>query len=96
VVHFLTARQTVQFCSAVYKHPSKMVTIEPVIDFDIDVMLDWMKNIKPLMIWLGYDSRNNNLPEPSLEKFKELFWALSKEKFIIILKNTRSLQQRIS
>ena len=70
-------------------HPLKMVTIEPVVDFNLDTMLEWMKKIKPCMIWLGYDSGRNGLPEPELEKVKELHWELSKEGFIVILKITR-------
>jgi len=69
------------------EHPLKMVTIEPVIDFDTDVMLKWVKDINPCMIWLGYDSGNNHLPEPALEKVKNLHWELSRAGFVIILKN---------
>jgi protein gp37 len=70
-------------------HPLKMVTIEPVIDFDVDVMLKWMKDINPCMIWLGYDSGKNNLPEPELEKVKELHWELNRAGFVVLLKNIR-------
>lgn len=72
------------------KHPLKMVTIEPVMDFDLDVIVEWMKNIKPCMIWLGYDSKKCHLPEPELEKLKELHWELSKAGFVVILKNVRN------
>ena len=41
------------------KHPIKMVTIEPVIDFDIDIMIQWIDQINPSMVWLGYDSGNH-------------------------------------
>ena len=70
-------------------HPLKMVTIEPVIDFDVNVMLKWMKDINPCMIWLGYDSQRNHLPEPDLKKVKELHWELSKAGFVVILKTVR-------
>lgn len=75
------------------KHPLKMVTIEPVIDFDTDVMLRWMKDINPCMIWLGYDSGNNHLPEPALEKVKQLYWELSKAGFVVMLKTVREARQ---
>ena len=68
------------------KHPLKMVTIEPVLDFDLVTMASWMENINPCMIWLGYNSRKNNLPEPELEKVKELYWELGKQGFTVILK----------
>lgn len=72
------------------KHPLKMVTIEPVIDFDLDVLLEWMVAIKPCMIWLGYDSKRNSLPEPNLEKVKELHWELSRAGFVVVLKTVRN------
>jgi len=71
------------------KHPVKMVTMEPVIDFDLDVMVKWIEDINPCMVWLGYDSKNNHLPEPKLEKVKNLYWELGKRGFTVILKTIR-------
>jgi len=70
-------------------HLLKMVTIEPVIDFDLDVMTDWIENINPCMVWLGYDSGKNKLPEPELEKVKNLHWELAKKGFVVVLKTIR-------
>ena len=70
-------------------HPLKMVTIEPMMDFDLDVMIDWVENINPCMVWLGYDSGKNKLPEPELEKVKSLHWRLAKKGFVVILKTIR-------
>ena len=74
------------------KHSLKMVTIEPVMDFDLEVMVEWMKNLKPCMIWLGYDSKKCHLPEPKLEKVRELHWELSRAGFVVILKNIKEVQ----
>jgi len=71
------------------KHPLKMVTIEPIIEFDLDILLEWMKDINPCMIWLGYDSKRCYLPEPELEKVRELHWELSRAGFVVILKTVR-------
>jgi len=71
------------------KHDLKMVTMEPIIDFDIDVMLSWLENINPCMVWLGYDSRKHHLPEPKLEKVKNLYWELGSRGFTVILKTIR-------
>jgi hypothetical protein len=48
----------------------KAITIEPILDFDIDVMEKYIRDIKPEIVWIGYDSRpeNNRLPEPTLYK----------------------------
>jgi|GEM_PF-481261 len=71
------------------RHPRKMVTIEPVIDFDLDVMVKWIKQIKPCMVWLGYDSRRNDLPEPSDEKFQNLHRELMKAGIKVKLKTVK-------
>ena len=70
-------------------HPLKMVTIEPVIDFDLDIMVNWVENINPCMVWLGYDSGKNKLPEPKLEKVRNLHWGLAKRGFVVVLKTIR-------
>jgi hypothetical protein len=41
------------------------------------------------MVWLGYDSGKNKLPEPELEKVKNLHWELAKKGFVVILKTIR-------
>ena len=66
-----------------------MVTIEPVLDFDMNVMTRWIENINPCMVWLGYDSREHHLPEPKLEKVKNLYWELGRRGFTVILKKIR-------
>ena len=70
-------------------HPTKMITIEPVIDFDLDIMISWVIEIKPCMVWLGYDSKKNNLVEPELEKVLQLYWELGKRDFLVKLKTVR-------
>ena len=64
----------------------KMVTVEPAMDLDVDVMFDWITQINPVMVWLGYDSKRANLPAPPLEKVFELNWRLACEKITVILK----------
>lgn len=71
------------------KHPLKMITIEPVLEFNLDVMVKWIKDINPCMVWLGYDSKNNNLPEPSIDKFNKLYRTLKNEGFNVILKTVK-------
>jgi len=49
-------------------HKRKEVTIEPIIDFAIDILTDWITSIGPEFVYVGYDSKQNFLPEPELEK----------------------------
>ena len=41
------------------------------------------------MIWIGYDSKRNYLPEPELARVKQLHWELSKLGYVVILKTIR-------
>ena len=52
-----------------WKH--KALVIEPILDFD-PVFIDWITQISPKIVYIGYDNYNNNLPEPQLEKTKVL------------------------
>jgi DNA repair photolyase len=54
----------------------KYVTIEPIMDFDVDEMIDLIRRCNPVQVNIGADSGNNNLPEPSKEKLYELIDAL--------------------
>jgi DNA repair photolyase len=56
----------------------KFVTIEPVLDFDVDILAEWIWRINPEFLNLGADSKNHNLPEPSVEKIHALVDALKK------------------
>ncbi len=54
------------------KYPRKVVTIEPVLDMDPEIMATWMNLLKRQgsleYVWFGFDSKNCGLPEPSIEK----------------------------
>jgi DNA repair photolyase len=51
---------------------TKMVSIEPIMDFDEDVFLEWLKAIRPNFISIGADSQKSGLPEPSADKVERL------------------------
>lgn len=46
-------------------HPHKFISIEPLMDFHLRTMLDWMKDIGPEIIEVGGDNYRNGLPEPA-------------------------------
>ena len=56
----------------------KMVSIEPIMDFDLDIMTNWIKDISPEFVSIGADSKGHNLPEPKPEKLKLLIGGLQK------------------
>ena len=56
----------------------KFVTIEPVIDFDVDILAKWIGEINPEFLNLGADSKNHNLPEPTVKKIFALVDELKK------------------
>lgn len=49
----------------------RFITIEPVLDFDVDILADWIRCIRPEFLNLGADSKNHGLPEPTVEKIME-------------------------
>jgi len=58
--------------------PNKMVTIEPILDFDLEEFVMLIRGIKPSFVNIGADSKHHNLPEPSKEKILRLIEELSK------------------
>jgi len=50
----------------------KMISIEPIMDFDLDDMVRWIQESNPEFVSIGADSGNNHLPEPSADKVKAL------------------------
>lgn len=70
-------------------HALKMFTHEPILDFDLSPMIAYAETVRPCMIWMGYDSKNCGLPEPSLDKFIKLYWELGKRGFTVILKHVK-------
>lgn len=57
-------------------HPKKLISIEPICDFDLDEMLTWMEEIKPEIVEVGADNYHNNLPEPKWYKVQSLLNGL--------------------
>ena len=55
-----------------------MCTIEPIMDFDLDKLVDLIEISSPEWVNIGADSKGHNLPEPSKEKILQLIEALSK------------------
>jgi DNA repair photolyase len=54
----------------IMKFPSHktMISIEPIMIFDMDMFVGWIKEIEPKFISIGADSKNSKLPEPNKEE----------------------------
>lgn len=65
----------------------KMVSIEPIMDFDLDDMVRWMHDIKPEFVSIGADSKGHNLPEPSSAKAQKLIEVLGGITTVKVKKN---------
>lgn len=73
-----------------YQHRLKIITIEPILDFDFEPFVAWLKEIKPQpKIYLGYDNHNCHLDEPSGIKTEKLIRILEANEFKVIRKGKR-------
>lgn len=54
------------------------ITIEPIMDFDLNDFISLLKVAKPKQVNIGADSGRNGLPEPPIEKVLELIEELQK------------------
>jgi len=70
-----------------------MVSIEPIMDFDLENFLYMLRKIKPEFISIGADSKKNDLIEPSSKKIKELIYHLKGFTKVIVKKNLNRLLQ---
>lgn len=46
------------------QHCHKFISIEPLVNFHLATMVNWMREIRPEIIEVGPDNYHNNLPEP--------------------------------
>ena len=72
------------------RHPL-YITIEPILDFDLERFVEMLKSCNPLQVNIGADSGNNNLPEPPKEKVLQLIDELQKFTIIHSKKNLTRL-----
>lgn len=47
---------------------NKMISIEPIMDFDLEIFLGWLRDISPVVTHIGYANYYQDIPEPSLNK----------------------------
>lgn len=57
---------------------NKFVSVEPILDFDMGIFVERLRDVGPVMVYVGYDNYKCRLPEPSLEKTRRLIRELSR------------------
>ena len=55
----------------------KYITVEPIMDFDLNSFVEMIYLCRPIQVNIGADSGGNNLPEPSPQKVADLIEELS-------------------
>ena len=66
------------------------VTIEPILEFNLEHMITMIKRCNPKQVNIGADSGRNNLPEPTKEKVLQLVSVLQE---FTIIHNKSNLQR---
>ena len=75
---------------AALDYPRKVVTIEPVMAFDLSAFVAMIETISPEYVWLGINSRSKQvaIPQPSSTQFQNLAVALGRAGIEVRLKLT--------
>jgi len=73
------------------KWDKKIVTIEPIMDFDLDLFSKMIISINPQAVFIGYNSHPKSvpLPEPTWDKFIALWRILRRNGMKVLPKETR-------
>jgi len=69
----------------------KMISVEPILDFDLEKFITMIALCKPVFVSIGADSKGNNLPEPPKEKILRLIKELEKITKVKIKNNLNRL-----
>lgn len=65
----------------------KMISIEPIMAFDLIEFMDWIRQIKPAFVSVGADSKGHNLPEPKADDLVDFIEVLRTITEVKIKKN---------
>ena len=71
----------------------RMITIEPILDFDLNEFVDLIKEINPNWVNIGADSKRCDLKEPPKEKIEFLIKELSKIPTLELKSNLERLRK---
>ena len=72
-----------------------MITIEPIMDFDLDIFVEWIKKNEPRFVNIGADSKGHNLSEPRYwDKIQQLITELKKFTKVNLKDNLKRLEDK--
>jgi DNA repair photolyase len=71
----------------------KMITLEPLLDFDVDELIGLIAKACPNWVNIGADSKRHNLPEPSWSKVETLIHELEQFTEVRIKPNLNRLNR---
>jgi hypothetical protein len=60
------------------RHERKSLTIEPILGFTLPILVGWVQDINPEVVYIGYANHGYRLPEPTLNETMELIEELKK------------------
>ncbi len=72
----------------------KYITIEPIMDFDLNSLVSMIKFCNPQQVNIGADSGNNRLPEPSPDKIDALIKELDMFTMVKLKANLKRLYEK--
>lgn len=72
----------------------KMISIEPILKFDLKTMDRWIQDINPIFVSIGADSKNCDLPEPTADEINDLITKLRKHTEVILKDNLRRIYKQ--
>jgi DNA repair photolyase len=61
----------------------KIVSIEPILDFDLTIFSAWIQDINPIIVYVGYDNYSHRLREPTLKQTNCLLDSLPASSLVI-------------
>jgi hypothetical protein len=71
----------------------KMITVEPIMDFDVDDFADLILSCSPSQVNIGADSGHNGLPEPPPDKIAALIAKLDRHTTVRKKRNLARIYQ---
>lgn len=70
---------------------STMITIEPIMDFDLDPLIDLIGRCNPIQVNIGADSKNHSLEEPPVWKIEELIKNIERITTVFLKDNIKRI-----